>query len=659
MAIHSGLAASRDEIAQDLRRALFPKVIQDSDTLLAQTPSAPVHGLRASAYAGLQLLDQATNSLGRATAAREPDVALHTAVVRAQLARSAGLLDEAARTCQEATRLRPPHPLPWVLLALIRYDQGQFAAAQSNAVEAVKLESSSSLAHTALGMALQAQGRPAEAFPAYARARALDPADLRPRLGAGEVLATLGNHAEAIKAYREVLELRSDLTSARALLADSLLAGGQSAEAMSEARSVLAVEPGHTRAALVMARAHAARNDFRAAATQLDAYLERRPEDSQAAYLTGLYLLADGDDPRALKPFTYALSGRNKALAAAIGSAVVHQKNDDRVRVREFLEQAVAANDPSIREHAEFHRALLHLAGKEWDAARATFGRAAGFFPNARMETLDLSQFFSGTPAESLALTGRGALLLREGLLEPSVKALRTAVEKGRSNVIALLLLSNALARKADFDEALRVLADLRRLAPGYAPAAFAEGEVHTSRKAEAEARAAYAKAAELDSQFAPAFIRLATLHMTSGDLAAAEGVYRHLMNIAPNSPLAFNELAVLLADQGRDLNAALGFARKAVELGGRNGAFQDTLGWVQYKRGEFAEALRSFQTALALPLDPRFVPAVRYHLAFAKHKTGSQAEARQELEALLKLAPNAAEAAEAQAILQTLQARP
>lgn len=52
------------------------------------------------------------------------------------------------------------------------------------------------------------------------------------------------------------------------------------------------------------------------------------------------------------------------------------------------------------------------------------------------------------------------------------------------------------------------------------------------------------------------------------GDLAAAERVYRTIIEQYPLSALALNNLAQTLADQNR-LDEALGFARQAVELGG------------------------------------------------------------------------------------------
>jgi tetratricopeptide (TPR) repeat protein len=151
--------------------------------------------------------------------------------------------------------------------------------------------------------------------------------------------------------------------------------------------------------------------------------------------------------------------------------------------------------------------------------------------------------------------------------------------------------------------------------------------------------------------------MRLGALYKTTKDFAKSESAYRNALALGTNSMLVCNELAnVLVANKG-NLDEALAFATKAVELGNRSGVFLDTLGWVHYQRQEYPKALAAFQAAAQSPLNPQFVPEVRFHLGLAYHKTGDRAKAVSELQEVLKLAPAFPEADQVKALLKELEA--
>ncbi len=76
----------------------------------------------------------------------------------------------------------------------------------------------------------------------------------------------------------------------------------------------------------------------------------------------------------------------------------------------------------------------------------------------------------------------------------------------------------------------------------------------------------------------------------SDADSASAVKWYKRAAN--QECPGAMNNLAYLWAEQGKELDKALVWAGKAVSLEPKNGAFIDTLGWVLFKKGRYAEAL-------------------------------------------------------------------
>lgn len=66
----------------------------------------------------------------------------------------------------------------------------------------------------------------------------------------------------------------------------------------------------------------------------------------------------------------------------------------------------------------------------------------------------------------------------------------------------------------------------------------------------------------------------------------------RLAQSLVPEDPVLANNLAYSLAEAGVDLAAASQLAERAVESDPESASFVDTLGWVRYRQGRFAEAL-------------------------------------------------------------------
>ena len=76
------------------------------------------------------------------------------------------------------------------------------------------------------------------------------------------------------------------------------------------------------------------------------------------------------------------------------------------------------------------------------------------------------------------------------------------------------------------------------------------------------------------------------------------ETVLRDLMQRKPDDPHAFNALGYSLADRNLRLDEARQLIIKALQLAPNDAYIQDSLGWVAYRQGQFAEALEVLQAA-------------------------------------------------------------
>jgi tetratricopeptide (TPR) repeat protein len=113
--------------------------------------------------------------------------------------------------------------------------------------------------------------------------------------------------------------------------------------------------------------------------------------------------------------------------------------------------------------------------------------------------------------------------------------------------------------------------------------------------------------ARELNNQphSAEVMLSLACLQEAHGDAKAAESSYRKALEMNPSLTIAQNNLAMLLARQGGNLDEALQLATRAASSSDANVvSFHDTLAFVRVQRKEYDAALATLTAALKLKPD-------------------------------------------------------
>src|SRR5260370_30385409 len=124
----------------------------------------------------------------------------------------------------------------------------------------------------------------------------------------------------------------------------------------------------------------------------------------------------------------------------------------------------------------------------------------------------------------------------------------------------------------------------------------------------------------------APALMQLAMLNEQLKNFAAARDAYEKLLTVAPNSPLALNNLAVLYSERFGELDKAYDLAKKANEAAPNEPHLADTLGWILFKKGDYGNALRLLQESAGKLPDQ---PAIQFHLGMAHYMLGEEEPAR------------------------------
>ena len=176
-------------------------------------------------------------------------------------------------------------------------------------------------------------------------------------------------------------------------------------------------------------------------------------------------------------------------------------------------------------------------------------------------------------------------------------------------------LLEAAAAAPAADAEAWSRLGDWYRKADRHTDAARAYGRAIAAAEAVAGAK----------PNWVQYFLRGSSAEQ-AGDWAAAEPDLRRALELAPDEPTALNYLGYALLDRGRDLDAAQALIARASALRPDDGFITDSLGWAQFRLGQFDAAVTTLERAVAAePGDP----TINEHLGDAYWRAGRRIEAR------------------------------
>jgi tetratricopeptide (TPR) repeat protein len=126
-----------------------------------------------------------------------------------------------------------------------------------------------------------------------------------------------------------------------------------------------------------------------------------------------------------------------------------------------------------------------------------------------------------------------------------------------------------------------------------------------------------------------PALMQLAMIQERLKHFDAARDAYEKVLTVAPNVPLALNNLAVLYSEHFGQLDKAYDLATKAKEAA-NDPHIADTLGWISFKRGDYSGALPLLQDSAAkLPN----LPEIQFHLGMTYYMLGEEGRARDALQ--------------------------
>jgi cellulose synthase operon protein C len=593
--IAPGLPLARHMLAQTYLRIGQPDRALDALRPLLDAPKVPASTL---AIAGETYLLQgdakrAEEAFAAASRMAPDDVALRTSLAMSQLARSQGS-SEALRALE---KLSGDDANPRADLALIsaRLSLKDYTGALQALQSLEKKQPDRALPHYLRGRIQLAQND-------GAGARASFEAALRKEakyLPAANSLASLDLAAGKREAARERMQamVKADPTNAAAHLALAEVAtraGASAADITQLLTTAVRANGAEPRAHVALVNHLLATGDTRAALTAAQTAAAAMASDASVQDVLGRAQLAGGDPQQALTTW------RN------------------------------LANQQPRQPMHQLRLAEVYASGKSYDEAERSLKRALELQPGLlqaerALVTLAIQR---GQPQDGLPVA-RG---LQKRLPKSSLGwILEGDVEAARKNMpLAIAAYRTAVQREAPTEAAIRLHRSLQLAGQEADASAFA---------------AQWQKAQSRDALFR---YYLGDLALAKRDLTAAETHYRQVLEVDPDNALAMNNIAWILATQGKP--GAVAMANKANELAPDRPPVLDTLALALAAEGQLPRAVEAQKRALALAPNE-----ASFKLALAKLylKSGEKSLARSELEDISRLGDKFANQAQVQELLQ------
>lgn len=461
-----------------------------------------------------------------------------------------------------------------------------------------------------------------------------------------------GRTEEARKTLKDILD--NEVTTGPALEA-RLLLGQFSAreekfdEALASATSVLAIDRKNALALGLKAAVQSEQNNHEQAVIDVRAAMNESPRNIKLRRLAARIYSRNGNNDLALESLatTVVLSGYEPGYAQEYAAAL---RTTNQTRAIEAVLSESARRFPKNRELlAALAAARLRL--QDWTGAE----QAA-----AALRALD-----SGLSADQI----RAVVLTGQQRYGESIELLQRLAESNTADASIMAALTQVYIKAGQTSQARAYIEQVLQKNPKNTAALRINGALHALEDDLAGAEKLFRDAILADPLDSLGFlvlgrflrdhdrlteaeeiiragvanvpgnvalhIHLADLLLLRGEFDQAIQEFEAVYDLQPDSLIAANNLASMLADFHANnpelVDRAYAIAQRLASS--TNPSHMDTYGWILYLRGEYTLALRSLKTAAEQLRDD---PWVQYHAGMVYIKLNQPASARKHLQAAL-----------------------
>ncbi|MBI4375760.1 MAG: tetratricopeptide repeat protein [Elusimicrobia bacterium] len=457
----------------------------------------------------------------------------------------------------------------------------------------------------------------------------------------GMLLERRGEPAAALAAYEQAFKLDPRSAYIAGEAAELSLESGLLDKAETWARKAVSLAPAQAQVHIMLGRVLWAKGSVDSAQASFERALEIDPRSAESIFSLGALLSVK--EPEKAKRLLERLIKQDYSQAAEahlqigridiqsgrINEGIAHLKRsielepgNESLAARYTLAQAYElqrATDSALSEYLAIlkfepqnialltHIGQIYVLKAQWEEVRRCFETVRELQPSDPNASHWLALYWE---RDGDYLKAAEHLKQSSGLKEEPALNLR---------------LSYYLSQAGRLSQAVSVLEAAHKSWPDNDQVAYFLALGYDDLKREEDAIKLLREVVGLRPDFRDARFQFAVLLERTGRIEESQAQFRELLEHKPDDGPALNYLGYMLAERGQDLAQAEQLIAKAVRLEPKNGAYQDSLGWVHFKQGRSTQAAAELRQALeALPEDE----TIWDHLGDVYHSLGKASSA-------------------------------
>lgn len=382
--------------------------------------------------------------------------------------------------------------------------------------------------------------------------------------------------------------------------------------------------------------------------------LNDQPKSPELLMLLAVAYERGGKNELADRQFADALKSSGMNPDVALRYVAFLQRRGDATRAEDVLTEISSRNPSNLQVLSSLGQ--IRLTRRNWTGALA-IADAIGRLSDGR----------------ALADQIRASAFAGQNKIDESIAALEDARRAAPDAVQPVVSLASAYVKQGRADKAAAMLQDVAKRFPGNAQVLVLLGQTLLAQNKENDALQSFKEAVAQQPKNPVGYNALSDLYVRQKNFDAAENIlqaalkelpadvnfrlssaglqilkgnhdaaiaqYEALLKDQPTSLVAINNLVSLLLDYRSDKESldrafSLADALKNSDVP----QFQDTLGWAQYRRGDYNSSIATLESAAAkLPN----LAAVHYHLGMSYASAGQPDKAAEQLKTALSLEPD------------------
>src|SRR5215469_11224328 len=539
-------------------------------------------------------------------------------------------------------------------LAALDLRQNELPRVESELKTAVNLDPKSAEAHAALGSIYWSRNDLKEADQAFKTAVELSPPRSPARLRYVEFLLKTGANAEAKKILEETNQKHPDYLPPRVLLMKMACAERQDDDCVARVKNVLSQDSINYDALYQDGILNLRKGDAVAAIRDFEYLSNAYRQNALVRYQLALaYLLYSNSKDLSEANRRNAVDAAEGRLNEAVG---LQPRFDQAARLLAELKlrkgnpaAAVELLEPLTKERpqnaqAQYLLATAYLAQQKSDQALAVYRHMTELFPNDPQPSFLIGSVLLGqgqladarkafeksnefSPDYLPAVERLVDLDIADKQYAPAMDRVQKLIDKDPKLAQPWGLRAKIYLAQQDFTRAEPDLLKAIELDPKLEVAyqLLAQLYVASNRQEEAIAKLTAFVENNKGAGAVPALMQLAMIQERLKHFDAARDAYEKVLTIAPNVPVALNNLAVLYSEHFGQLDKAYDLAKRSKEAA-NDPHIADTLAWILFKRGDYNGALPLLQEGAAkLPN----LPESQFHLGMTYYMLGEEEPAR------------------------------